>query len=243
MDKLNFSGWQAPKTVEVVEADGTTRVLVKGQVHMSWPSGDEGCLRLAMVQLTQCGLGKQEDLAAAFGRHITSLQRYVADFVDGGMAGLVPERRGPKGAWKLTPELRGKILWIVLKEGVGKLEAIQQRLTEAWPQEVSVPSIQQVLVENGLGEPTAPEGDAAAVQSELFDPLPNKQLWLRFESGSRDRSSSTGSGGREVEKGSGSQPGAAPASDGSGWQREARRSYSRAQRVYLDRLEQGEDNA
>ena len=51
------------------------------------------------------------------------------------------------------------------------------------------------------------------------------------------------SGSSEVEKGSGSQASQAPGSDGSGWPREARRSYSRAQRVYLDRLEQGEDNA
>ena len=243
MDELNFSGWQAPKSVEVVEADGTTRVLVKGQLYMSWPSGDEGCLRLAMVQLSQCGLGKQEDLAAAFGRHITSLQRYVADVADQGMPGLMPERRGPKGAWKLTPELRGKILWIVLKEGVGKLEAIQQRLADGWQEEVSVPSIQQVLSENGLGEPLAPEGDAAAVQSELFEPPPDKQLSLRLESGSGNRSPSTGSSSAEVEKGSGSQPSQAPGGDGSGWPRQARRSHSRAQRLYLDRLEQGEDNA
>lgn len=243
MDELNFSGWQAPKSVEVVEADGTTRVLVKGQLYMSWPSGDEGCLRLAMVQLSQCGLGKQEDLAAAFGRHISSLQRYVADFADQGMPGLMPERRGPKGAWKLTPELRGKILWIVLKEGVDKLEAIQQRLADAWQEEVSVASLQQVLAENGLGEPIAPEGDVAAVQSELFEPPPDRQLWLRLESGSGDRSPSTGSSSAEVEKGSGSQPSQAPGGDGSGWPRQARRSYSRAQRVYLDRLEQGEDNA
>jgi len=196
-----------------------------------------------MVQLSQCGLGKQEDLAAAFGRHITSLQRYVADFADQGMPGLMPERRGPKGAWKLTPELRSKILWIVLKEGVGKLEAIQQRLADGWHEEVSAPSIQQVLAENGLGEPIAPEGDAAAVQSELFEPPPDKQLSLRLESGSGDRSPSTGSSSAEVEKGSGSQPSRASGGDGSVWARQARRSYSRAQRVYLDRLEQGEDNA
>ena len=244
MDELNLAGCRAPKTVEVVEADGTTRVLVKGQLYMSWASGDEGSLRLAMVQLFQCGLGKQEDLATAFGRHITSLQRYVADFADQGMPGLMPERRGPKGAWKLTPELRGKILWIVLRERIGKLEAIQQRLADAWQEEVSVPSIQQVLAENGLGEPIAPESDATAVQSELFEPPPEKQLWLRLENGSGGaRSSNTGRSSLEVEKGSGNQTGQVPRGDGSGWQREARCSYSRAQRVYLDRLEQGEDNA
>lgn len=56
-----------------------------------------------MVQLFQCGMGKQEDLAVAFGRHITALQGYVADLADQGMPGLLPERRGSKGAWKLTP--------------------------------------------------------------------------------------------------------------------------------------------
>ena len=117
MDELNFAGWQSPKSIEVVESDGTTRVLVKGQLYMSWPSGDEECLRLAMVQLYQSGLGTQEDLARAFGRHITSLQRYVVGFAGQGMRGLVSERRGPKGPWKITPELRGKILWIVLREG------------------------------------------------------------------------------------------------------------------------------
>jgi hypothetical protein len=136
--------------------------------------------------------------------------------------------------------VRAKILRIVLREGVWELEAIQRRLAQDWHEVVSVPSIQQVLAENGLGEPIAPKGDAAAVQSELFEPPPDKQLCLKLESGSGDQSPSTGSGSSEVEKGSGSQPSQAP---GSGWPREARRSYSRAQRVYLDRLEQGEDNA
>jgi transposase len=43
------------------------------------------------------------------GRHITTVQRYVRDFADEGMEGLLPERRGPKGQWKLTPDRRGKI--------------------------------------------------------------------------------------------------------------------------------------
>ena len=159
------------------------------------------------------------------------------------MRGLVSERSEPKGSWKITAAVRAKILRIVLREGVWELEAIQRRLAQDWHEVVSVPSIQQVLAENGLGEPIAPEGDAAAVQSELFAPPPDKQLWLRLESGSGDRSPTTGVESREVEKGSGSQLGQAPGGDGSAWQREARRSYSRVQRIYLDRLEQGEDNA
>ena len=35
---------------------------------------------------------------------------------------MIWERRGPQGRWKLTPELRGKILLIVLRERIWKLE-------------------------------------------------------------------------------------------------------------------------
>jgi hypothetical protein len=57
--------------------------------------------------LYECGLGTEEDLAAAFGRHVNSVQKYLKDFADEGIRSLISERRGPKGRWKLTPELRG----------------------------------------------------------------------------------------------------------------------------------------
>ena len=243
MADASFPGWQPEKTIRLVTCEGMTRVFVKRRLYMSWRCGDEECLRLAMVQLHQCGLGTEEELAAAFGRHVNSVQRYLAAFAEGGVRGLVSERSGPKGSWKITAAVRAKVLRIVLREGVWELEAIQRRLAQDWHEVVSVPSIQQVLAENGMGEPIAPGGDAAAVQRELFDPPPDKQLWLRLDSGSGDRSPTTGFGSCEAEKGSESQPGQAPGGEGSAWQREARRSYSRAQRVYLDRLEQGEDNA
>ena len=147
MDALNFTGWQSEKSVQVVPCEGITRVLVKGQPYMSWRSGDEGCLRLATVQLYECGLGTQAGLAEAFGRHVNSVQKYITEFACEGMRGLITERSGPKSHWKITPELRGKILLIVLREGIWKLEAIQQRLSEAWQEVVSVGSIQQVLAE------------------------------------------------------------------------------------------------
>lgn len=245
MADANFPGWEPEKTIRLVTCEGVARVFVKGRLYMSWRCGDEECLRLAMVQLHQCGLGTEGELAAAFGRHVNSVQRYLAGFAERGVRGLVSERSGPKGSWKITAAVRAKILRIFLREGVWELEAIQRRLGQDWHEVVSVPSIQQVLAENGLGEPIAAEGDAAAVQSELFEPPPDKQLCLKLESGSGGRSSSAESGRSEVEKGNGSQPSQAPGGDGdgSGWQSEARRSYSRAQRVYLDRLEQGEDNA
>lgn len=159
MDALNFAGWQPEKSVQVIPGEGIIRVLVKGQPYMSWRSGDEGCLRLAIVQLYACGLGTQEGLAEAFGRHVNSVQHYITEFAGEGMRGLITERSGPKSHWKITPELRGKILLIVLREGIWKLEAIQQRLLEAWHETVSLPSIQQVLEENGSA--TRPAGASA----------------------------------------------------------------------------------
>jgi transposase len=244
MNDVNFPGWWPEKSIQVIEGNGRTRVLVKGKPYMSWPSGDEGCLRLAIVQLHECGLGTEEDLAGAFGRHVNSVQNYLKAFAAEGIRGLIAERRGPKGRWKLTPELRGKILLIVLREGIWKLEAIQQRLQEAWHEAVSVPSIQQVLEENGLGEP-APRGIAdAVVQGELFAPEPEPQLLLPWAGQETQPLEQVNTGSvREKASGAGNGQaagGEASAADlGRGWRRD---SYSPAQRVYLDQLEQGTYN-
>ena len=232
MDDLNFPGWRPERSIQVVEADGLTRVLVKGQLYMSWRSGDEACVRLAIVQLHQCGLATEPDLAEAFGRHVSTVQRYLRDFADEGMEGLVSERRGPKGRWKLTPGLRGKILLIVLREGVWGLAAIQQRLMEAWHEAVSVPSIQQVLADNGLGEPI---NQGVGGEGELFGLQQEPQLVLGLEgNGTQPRA--------ELGASSGPQPD--PMAEGSGQEvgLGSRRNYSSAQRVYLDQLEQGAYN-
>jgi len=245
MDELEFPGWQPAKSLQVVEGNGLSQVWVKGQPYMRWRSGDEGCVRLAMVQLYECGLGAEADLAAAFGRHVNSVQRYLADFAGEGIRGLISERRGPKGRWKLTPELRGKILLIVLREGVWKLEAIPQRLMEAWHEGVSVPSIQQVLEENGLGEPTTRGVGDAVVQGELFALDPAPQLFVPLEGPAAQSREQIGAGSvRERQSATGNSHAvggeAGAAGLGSGWRRD---SYSPAQRVYLDRLEQGAYNA
>jgi transposase len=237
MDDLNFPGWRSERSIQVVEADAQTRVLVKGQLYMSWRSGDEACVRLAITQLHQCGLATEQDLAEVFGRHVTTVQRYLRDFADEGVEGLVSERRGPKGRWKLTPGLRGKILLIVLREGVWGLEAIQQRLLEAWHEAVSVPSIQQVLEDNGLGEPINQGGGGEGVQGELFGLQQEHQLVLGLEGGGTQP---------RAELGASSEPQQEPMAEGSAGGQEvgmvSRRNYSSAQRVYLDQLEQGAYN-
>jgi transposase len=240
----NFAGWDPERSVNVLTCDGRTRVLVKGRPYMSWQAGDEGCARMAIVQLYACGLGTQEELAQAFGRHVNSVRNYITEFAGGGMGGLMAERSGPKGHWKMTSGLRAKILVVVLREGIWELEAIQQRLAEAWQEVVSVPSIQQVLAENGLGEPEARAEGGAIIQGELWGLEPERQLCLNLESaadrGGERPASSNGPGESNVrEKGLErvEQAGAKDAEPGH------RRNYSPPQRIYLDQLEQGDYNA
>src|SRR2546421_9997024 len=79
MDDLDFPGWEPAKSVQVVEGNGLTQVLVKGQPYMRWQSGDEGCTRLAIVQLYKCGLGTEEDLAKKRGTPSRSQKKEVMD--------------------------------------------------------------------------------------------------------------------------------------------------------------------
>ena len=246
----NFAGWRPEKSVNVVTCDGRTRVLVKGQPYMSWQEGDEDSVRMAIVQLYDCGLGTQEQLAQAFGRHVNSVRKYITEFADGGLRELMAERSGPKGQWKMTAGLRGKILLVVLREGIWKLEAIQQRLAEAWQEVVSLPSIQQVLEENGLGEPPARGEESGDIQGELLGREPERQLCLSLDGAGGERGAGpAGSGGPGELSASSvssvSEKGPVMAGDGGAGDRDPghRRTYSPAQRIYLDQLEQGDYNA
>jgi hypothetical protein len=87
MDQISFPGWQPEKSIRVIIGEQATQVLVKGPPYMSWQPEDEGCLRLAIVQLYHCGLGSEEELAVAFGRHVNSVRNYLAAFAEEGMRG------------------------------------------------------------------------------------------------------------------------------------------------------------
>ena len=245
MDDVSFSGMAAREVDPGGHRWGDDPGIREGSaLYMSWPSGDEVCLRLAMVQLHQCGLGTEEELAEAFGRHVNSVQRYLAGFADEGVRGLLSERSGPKGRWKITTAVRARILLIVLREGVWELEAIQRRLAQDWHEVVSVPSIQQVLEENGLGQ--------AQTGGERWRSGPKRAFWLQEDppqlcldlggqadtptAGCRELPAQEKEEGMDSGRGAASQVGD-PAVGGA-----ARRSYSSAQRVYLDQLEQGAYN-
>jgi transposase-like protein len=84
-------------------------VIVHGLATFAWDAGDEAARRLAAVQLVRLRAASQGQVAEAFGVDPVTVWRWDQALAAGGVAGLVPARRGPKGASKLTPELAARI--------------------------------------------------------------------------------------------------------------------------------------
>ena len=82
---------------------------VHGLATFAWDAGDEAGRRLAAVQLVRLRAASQAQAAAAFGVDPVTVWRWDQALAAGGVAGLLPARRGPKGASKLTAELAARI--------------------------------------------------------------------------------------------------------------------------------------
>jgi transposase len=99
----------APGVGLVTGDDGGGLVSVHGLATFAWDGGDEAGRRLAAVQLVRLRAASQAQAAAAFGVDPVTVWRWDQALAAGGVAGLVPSRRGPKGASKLTPQLAARI--------------------------------------------------------------------------------------------------------------------------------------
>lgn len=240
MNTREFPGWETSDRIHVLEAGGISKAIVNAQDYMRWDSGDEAARRMAIVQLYACGLGRQADLARAFGVHVNSVQRYIADFTRHGMQGLISRPAGPKASWKVTARVRAKILVTVLIEKIAGLEAIQKRLKEGWHAEVSLSSISQVLVENGLCAEQPSGNPFEVTQGELFSNEHVGQLSLVLGGARQIHGPSVGC--EAIQDDDFAHDDQARENHLMGDAR-AMRDYSQRQRVYLDILERGDYNA
>jgi hypothetical protein len=73
-------------------------VAVHGLAAFAWDGGDEAGRRLAAVQLVRLRAASQGQVAEAFGVDPATIWRWDQALACGGVAGLVPVRRGPEGA-------------------------------------------------------------------------------------------------------------------------------------------------
>ena len=129
-------------------------VAVHGLATFAWDAGDEAGRRLAAVQLVRLRAASQGQVAEAFGVDPATVWRWDQAVASGGVAGLVPARRGPKGASKLTPALAARVV---------ELDAAGQTLRQvAAATGVSTFTVRSALgrVRPGGRAPAAAGGDA-----------------------------------------------------------------------------------
>jgi transposase-like protein len=144
-------------------------VTVHGLATFAWDAGDEAARRLAAVQLVRLRAASQGQVAEAFGVDPATIWRWDQALAAGGVAGLVPARRGPKGASKLTPQLAARI---------AELDAAGQTLRQiAAAAGVSTFSVRTALGRvASAGQPAgagiAGDDDAGAAVPVLPDPVP-----------------------------------------------------------------------
>src|SRR5690348_11189862 len=96
--------------VGLLDGEDGGLVVVHGLATFAWDAGDEAGRRLAAVQLVRLRAASQGQVAEAFGVDPATIWRWDQTAAEGGVAGLVPARRGPKGASKLTPALAARIM-------------------------------------------------------------------------------------------------------------------------------------
>ena len=140
--------------------DGGGVVWVHGLATFAWDAGDEAARRLAAVQLWQLRAAYQAQVAVAFGVIPLTLWRWRRDLAGGGVAGLIPDAKGPRRPSKLTPQ---KVAQIRELDGQDMRKA-----AIAAAARVSETSVRNVLRAAGAAEP-APQEKAAPAAGEAAD--------------------------------------------------------------------------
>lgn len=243
MEQRIFQGprWESQQRISMIEEGGMKRLFLNGHPYMNWSREDDLSPRLAIVQLYGLGTGTQDELAKIFGINEKSVYNYIQAFSVKGAHGLVPQKSGPKGSWKLNARVRNKILSIVFVQRILEYEEIKSRL-DAWGEHVSISSIREVLFENGISEAMSIPERMDTDQGGLFNIQDNGQLYFKFSENSVSGETISAEESRRIEGRMLQQH-----------DREGRYSldektvdrsfYSQTQRIYLNQLERGEYSA
>ncbi|MCY0906207.1 putative transposase [Arthrobacter sp. H14-L1] len=81
------------------------RVFLYGQLVYAWDAGDTATRRFAAAKLADMKAAPMTDIAAGFGIESGTLWLWRRELKASGVAGLVPEKPGPRRASKLTPDV------------------------------------------------------------------------------------------------------------------------------------------
>ena len=93
------------EAVALVQDGDGGRVFLRGELVYAWSAHDVPLRRLAAVQLVVNKAARVGDVAAAFGVDAGTLWRWGQHLSATGVGGLVPDKRGPKGPSRLSPQV------------------------------------------------------------------------------------------------------------------------------------------
>jgi transposase len=129
----------------IAEDDDGGRVYVHGNLAYAWDTGDAAGRRFAAVSLMRIKAATQLQVAEAFAVRPATLRRWEAHLADAGVAGLLPERKGPKRKSKLTGDRVAAVRR--LREGGASYRAV-----------AAATGVSEGSVRNAL-KPTGADGD------------------------------------------------------------------------------------
>ena len=138
----------------MIEDDDGGRVFVHGNLSFAWDAGDTAGRRFAAVSLMRIKAATQVQVAAAFDTSPLTLWRWAQALSAAGVSALVPHRKGPRRASKLTPEVIATIA--VLREQGLSLRAIGERVA------VSEASVRRALSDTDTDDPTTVSDETEA---------------------------------------------------------------------------------
>jgi prepilin-type processing-associated H-X9-DG protein len=110
----------------MIEDELGGRVFVHGNLSFAWDAGDTAGRRFAAVSVMRIKAATQVQVAAAFDTSPLTIWRWAQSLSAAGVSALVPHRKGPRRASKLTPEVIATIA--VLREQGLSLRAIGERV-------------------------------------------------------------------------------------------------------------------
>jgi hypothetical protein len=96
--------------VSLMENDHGGEVYIRGQLCDVWDAEDTAARRWAAVKLVRLGAASQEQIAAAFGVSSVAVWKWAQRAAAGGIAALVPEKKGPKKASRLSDTVIAQIV-------------------------------------------------------------------------------------------------------------------------------------
>jgi prepilin-type processing-associated H-X9-DG protein len=147
----------------IIEDDAGGRVFVHGNLAYAWDAGDTAGRRFAAVSLMRIKAATQLQVAAAFAVRPATARRWDAQHADAGVAGLLPEPKGPKRKSKLTADTVAAIGG--LRAGGASYRAI------AAATGVSEGSVRNALKPAGADV----DSDEPCIPTDSDDPLPQEQ--------------------------------------------------------------------